>query len=69
MFMILKRITQWLDWLDRFITAVTGGVLGLLALLVGWQVVARYVLHTGLFWAEELTLVAMMWATLLGAAG
>jgi len=67
--MLLKRITSTLDRLERIVTAVTGVILGLLALLVGWQVVARYVFHSGQFWAEELTLVAMMWAALLGAAG
>jgi len=67
--MLLKRITSKLDGLERIITAVTGVILGLLALLVGWQVVARYVFHSGQFWAEELALVAMMWAALLGAAG
>ena len=65
---MLTRVITWLDQFERIITAVTGIILGLLALLVGWQVVARYVLHTGLFWAEELALIAMMWATLLGAA-
>lgn len=67
--MILRQITSWLDRLERIITAATGVTLGLLALLVGWQVVARYIFHTGQFWAEELALVAMMWASLLGAAG
>lgn len=67
--MFLGQITGWLDRLERIITAVTAVILGLLAILVGWQVVARYVFHSGQFWAEELALVAMMWAALLGAAG
>jgi TRAP-type C4-dicarboxylate transport system permease small subunit len=67
--MALRQITSWLDWLERVITAVTGGILGFIAFLVTWQVVARYLLHSGQFWVEELALVAMMWATLLGAAG
>jgi TRAP-type C4-dicarboxylate transport system permease small subunit len=66
---ILQHITKWLDWLERIITAIAGGILGLLVLLVGWQVVGRYVLRIGLFWADELTVVAMMWAALIGAAG
>jgi TRAP-type C4-dicarboxylate transport system permease small subunit len=69
MIAFLRRITSWLNRLERAITAVTAVILGLLALLVGWQVVARYVFHSGQFWAEELALVAMMWAALLGAAG
>lgn len=69
MIVFLKRITSWLNRLERAITAVTAVILGLLALLVAWQVVARYVFHSGQFWAEELALVGMMWAALLGAAG
>ena len=66
---ILRKISARLDQVERVITGVTGALLGLLTLLVAVQVVGRYVLHTGLFWADELTGVAMMWAALLGAAG
>jgi len=59
---------RFLDRLERVVTAVTAGILGLLACVVGWQVFARYVLRSGQFWAEEFCLVAMMWAALLGAA-
>lgn len=69
MIALLRQVTRWLDRFERVITSVTAVILGLLALLVGWQVVARYVFHSGQFWAEELALVAMMWAALLGAAG
>ena len=65
----LKGITVWLDRIDRVITGVAGGLLGLLTVLVTVQVVGRYALQTGLFWADELTGVAMMWAAMLGAAG
>ena len=57
-----------LDRLERVVTAITAGILGLLTCVVGWQVFARYVLQSGQFWAEEFCLVAMMWAALLGAA-
>ncbi len=62
------RMIRFLDRLERVVTAVTAGILGLLTLVVGWQVFARYVLQSGQFWAEEFCLVAMMWAALLGAA-
>ena len=65
--MILKRISISLGWLERILTALAGGILGMLTLLVAWQVVGRYVFSMGLFWADELTGVAMMWAALLGA--
>jgi TRAP-type C4-dicarboxylate transport system permease small subunit len=66
---LLKKMTTGLDRLERVITILTGGILGFIAFLVTWQVVARYLLHSGQFWVEELALVAMMWAALLGAAG
>jgi TRAP-type C4-dicarboxylate transport system permease small subunit len=62
------RVIRLLDRLERVVTTITAGILGLLACVVGWQVFARYVLRSGQFWAEEFCLVAMMWAALLGAA-
>jgi TRAP-type C4-dicarboxylate transport system permease small subunit len=59
---------RFLDRLERVVTAIAAGILGLLTCVVGWQVFARYVLRSGQFWAEEFCLVAMMWAALLGAA-
>ena len=61
-------IFRFLDRLERGVTAIIAGILGLLVCVVGWQVFARYVLQSGQFWAEEFCLVAMMWAALLGAA-
>lgn len=64
----LHRVIPFLDRLERVVTAITAGILGLLACVVSWQVVARYILRSGQFWAEEFCLVGMMWAALLGAA-
>jgi TRAP-type C4-dicarboxylate transport system permease small subunit len=64
----LNGMIHSLDRLERVITAITAGILGLLACVVSWQVVARYILRSGQFWAEEFCLVGMMWAALLGAA-
>jgi TRAP-type C4-dicarboxylate transport system permease small subunit len=64
----LNGMIRSLDRLERVITAITAGILGLLACVVSWQVVARYILRSGQFWAEEFCLVGMMWAALLGAA-
>ena len=64
----LPQVIRFLDRLERVVTAVAAAILGLLTLVVGWEVFARYVLLSGQFWAEEFCLVAMMWAALLGAA-
>jgi TRAP-type C4-dicarboxylate transport system permease small subunit len=62
------QVIRFLNRLERIVTAVTASILGLLTLVVGWEVFARYVLQSGQFWAEEFCLIAMMWAALLGAA-
>jgi TRAP-type C4-dicarboxylate transport system permease small subunit len=64
----LHWMIRFLDRIERVVTAITAGILGLLACVVGWQVVARYILRSGQFWAEEFCLVGMMWAAMLGAA-
>jgi len=64
----LNRVIRSLDRLERVVTVITAGILGLLACVVSWQVVARYILRSGQFWAEEFCLVGMMWAAMLGAA-
>lgn len=69
MYGFLRRISIGLDRIETILTVATGVLLGALVVLVSWQVVARYVFDTGLFWADELTSVAVMWAALLGSAG
>jgi len=64
----LHWMIRFFDRLERVVTTITAGILGLLACVVSWQVVARYILRSGQFWAEEFCLVGMMWAALLGAA-
>jgi TRAP-type C4-dicarboxylate transport system permease small subunit len=63
-----NTMIRFLNQLERVIIAITAGILGLLACVVGWQVVARYILQSGQFWVEEISLIGMMWAALLGAA-
>ncbi|GAK60611.1 TRAP dicarboxylate transporter [Candidatus Vecturithrix granuli] len=66
---IVQRVSGWMDAIERVFSIIIAFMLGFLAFLVGWQVVARYIFNTGIFWAEELALLSMMWATMLGAAG
>ncbi|MFQ3621159.1 MAG: TRAP transporter small permease, partial [Spirochaetales bacterium] len=42
--------------------------MGLLSILVSWQVFARYVLKDSPYWVEEAVVTGMMWVGLLGAA-
>jgi len=56
----------------RFILAIArfacATLLGLMALVVGWQVFARKVLGNPPFWSEETALLMMIWLGLIGAA-
>ncbi|MDY0095211.1 MAG: TRAP transporter small permease [Candidatus Vecturithrix sp.] len=66
---IVQRMSCWINAIERVFSIIIAIMLGFLTFLVGWQVVARYVFNTGIFWAEELALLSMMWATMLGASG
>jgi TRAP-type C4-dicarboxylate transport system permease small subunit len=63
--MILDRI---LGTLERVFQTLTAILIGLLTLFVSWEVFARFVLHSGQYWAQEASLIAMSWIGLLGAA-
>lgn len=57
------------DVLEKVVTGATAILIAALALFVGWQVFARHVLNAGQFWAEELSIIAMIWIGILGASG
>ena len=63
--MILKRVC---DRLETVVSGITAIMIAALAAFVGWQVFARHVLKTGQFWAEELSIIAMIWIGILGAS-
>jgi TRAP-type C4-dicarboxylate transport system permease small subunit len=65
---MLKTLARIAGRLERALTVATAVLMAALALLVCWQVFARYVLHSSPFWVEELSVTAMMWIGLLGAA-
>ncbi|MCX8014164.1 MAG: TRAP transporter small permease [Rectinema sp.] len=61
LFSIINRI-------ERFLTAISAALMGMLSVIVCWQVFARYVLKKSPYWVEEFSVTAMMWIGLLGAA-
>ncbi len=63
-----KTIIRTLNRLERILTGAVAVVLGLVAILICWQVFARYVLNAGSYWIEEFSVTAMMWIGLLGSA-
>jgi len=66
---MLNKIIQVCNKIEEIITKITAILIILLSILVSWQVFARYVLNTGQFWAEEISVTAMMWIAFLGASG
>jgi TRAP-type C4-dicarboxylate transport system permease small subunit len=61
----LRRI---IGGVERALTAMAASIMGLLSLVVCWQVFARYVLQRSPIWVEEFSVTAIMWIGLLGAA-
>ena len=51
--------------LDKAVEWLLGGLLGVLVLIGGAQVVARYVLGSPLSWVIEASILLMVWATML----
>jgi len=64
-----KRVRDTFHRLETVTDSITAVLVGMLTLFVSWQVFARYVLHSSQFWAEEFSVVTMIWIGLLGAAG
>lgn len=62
------KLDRILGGVERVFQAMTGVLIGLLTLFVSWEVFARFVLHSGQYWAQEASLIAMSWIGLLGAA-
>lgn len=52
------------DWCGR----LSGWLFFIIAVIVTYEVVARYVFHAPTIWAEELSLFGQIWATYLGAS-
>ncbi|MCX7787740.1 MAG: TRAP transporter small permease [Spirochaetes bacterium] len=65
----MKQTVQlWIDRIERGVTYFTALCMGVLSVLVSWQVFARYVLRASPYWVEEIVVTGMMWVGLLGAA-
>jgi len=64
----LDRITSFNDRISK--TLLWLGAAGLVAMtiIIGWQVYARYVLNASPSWAEQASLLLMIWYALLAAA-
>ena len=65
---VMGTVVRVLHLLEKVFQTLTGVFIGLLTLFVSWEAFARFVLHSGQFWSQEASLIAMTWIGLLGAA-
>lgn len=63
-----KDLWHIVDRLERILTGFIAILVGIVTIVVCWQVFDRYVLHKSPYWAEEFSVTIMMWMGLLGAA-
>jgi len=54
--------------LDKFLEFLTATVMGILVIVVTWQVITRFIMNNPSSWTEELAIYLLIWVGLLGAA-
>ncbi|WP_202619136.1 TRAP transporter small permease [Ornithinimicrobium cavernae] len=65
---IALRLLRALDGLNTVVGWLMALCLGLMTVLISWQVFARFVLGNSLTFSEEVSRFLMIWLTMLGAA-
>lgn len=61
-------MTRGLDALERWLQRIGSAALLLLALVIGLQVLARYVFSFSPIWSEEFSRLMLVWTVMIGAA-
>ena len=65
----MDRLVLVIDKIERYLTYLTSVMIILLTTVISCQIFFRYVLNTGVFWLQELSVIMMMWIVFLGASG
>ncbi len=65
---VLKQFVRIVDVINKIIGWVLALALGIMTVLIFWQVFARYVVGNSLTFSEEVSRFTMIWMTFLGAA-
>ncbi len=65
---VLKQFIRIVDVINKIIGWVLALALGVMTVLIFWQVFARYVVGNSLTFSEEVSRFLMIWMTFLGAA-
>lgn len=62
----MKTLDKICTWIDRVLTFVTVAAMIFLTVLIGVNVIARYIFNSPIAWQYEATLVCMPWVIFLG---
>ncbi|MET3505947.1 TRAP transporter small permease [Halalkalibacter oceani] len=65
---VLKGYVRAMDMVNMIIGWILALLLGIMTILITWQVFARFVVGNSLTFSEEIARFLMIWITLLGAA-
>lgn len=63
----LLAIHRAIDEFNRLIGWILAGLLLLMTMLIFWQVFARFVVGSPLYFSDEIARFSMLWLTFLGA--
>ncbi len=61
----LRALAAFNAWMGRYARIASGALLGVMMIVVGLQVVARYGFNNSLSWTEELSKTLMVWTAFL----
>lgn len=64
----MKRMARLFDGFERLLLAVCALLLLVIATVVLWQVVSRYIAGTSATWAPEVATIAFVWLSMLAIA-
>ncbi|WP_110929509.1 TRAP transporter small permease [Bacillus massiliglaciei] len=65
---VLRGYLRVIDFVNQILGWILALMLGLMTVLITWQVFARFVVGNSLTFSEEVARFLMIWITLLGAA-
>ena len=64
----MNTLVRWLDRLNDYLSLVAGGVIGVTALIVIYEVVMRYLIKRPTTWVNDISEILLVYCTFLGAA-
>lgn len=65
---IAKKYVKYLDYINKVVENALAVILGVMSVLIFWQVVSRYLMGSPSSWSEELSRFLMVYLVMFGAA-